>query len=91
MSNIMIYRDYPIINGYIQIPPNKEIDKSRVDAWVAFDTIIGSDIVGLSLGSGPNAGSKFGGQRFLRLLPLRTDETHLSRYGYDPQQVLVAP
>ena len=24
MANIYIYRDFPIINGFVQVPPNKE-------------------------------------------------------------------
>lgn len=65
MSGIQIFRALPIINGYVQILDNKPADKTAVKAEDF--AVPGAKIVSLSLGSGPNTGSKFGAQRFVRL------------------------
>lgn len=88
MSDIRIHRDFNIVRDFVQVPPNREVDKTRVSADRAMDTIQGSQALALSLGSGNCTGSKFGVQRLLRLPPLRPGETYLSRYGFDPQRDL---
>ena len=88
LSDISIYRDFAIINDYVQVPPNREVDKSRVSSSRAVNTIPTSRINYLSLGSGKCTGSKFGAQRFLRFPALQPGESYLEKYGYDPQQVL---
>ena len=91
LSEILIYRDFPVINGFVQVPPNFEQDKSRVSLDRALGTLPGSGEQNLSLGSGPNTGSKFGAQQFLRLQPLQPGESYLSKYGKDPQVELSYP
>lgn len=72
-SEIMIYRTWPIINGYVQVPNNKPSDKTRVTVDEALASIPGSDIGRLSLGSGKPTGSKCGQQEFLLLPPVAAD------------------
>lgn len=80
MSEIQIFRDLPIIAGYVQVPPNRDQEKTKTTDEVALDAIAGSAIVRLSLGSGKQTGSKFGAQEFLRL-PAITPQTW---YTSDP-------
>ena len=73
-EDILIHRDIPIKNGYVQIPPNNPLDNIRTDDETAVAAIPGSEIVELSLGSGRPTGSKHGQQRFLRLPGIRPNE-----------------
>jgi hypothetical protein len=66
-EDITIYRDFPIIDGFVQVPPNEETDKARVTEDEALTLISGSETTRLSIGSGKPRGSKCGQQEFLRL------------------------
>ncbi len=95
---IMIYRDFQIINDYVQIPPNNETDKNRVDVDTAVilmsQTTMGDPAlfgiqalhgeIQLSLGSGPCTGSKHGAQRTFRLPPVIVGQ----KYTTDPVTIL---
>lgn len=83
-QDITIYRDLPIINGFIGIPPNKPLDNIRVVGDTAPTLLAGSRVVGLSLGSGKTTGSKHGQQQFLRLPGIKPDEW----YTTDPVETL---
>lgn len=74
LQDITIHRDFPIIDGFVQIPPNDETDKTRVTESEALSSIIGSETTRLSLGSGKPRGAKNGQQEFLRLPGLRPNE-----------------
>lgn len=67
LETIRIFRDLNVINGFVQVPPNTELDKTRVTTEEALGAISGSEEVFLSLGSGPQTGSNFGQQSWLRL------------------------
>lgn len=73
-QDIRIHRDFPIINDYVQVPPNKETDKTRVTPTEAVTLIVGSEQVNLSLGSGRPRGSKQGQQGFIRLPGITPNE-----------------
>lgn len=75
-ETITIHRDFPIINGFVQVPPNKETDKTRVTTDEALTSISGSEVTRLSLGSGRPRGSKSGQQEFLRLPGLLPNASH---------------
>ena len=79
-SDTTIYRDYPIINGYVQVPHNLDQDKTRVNIADALAAIPGATLKFLSMGSGKCTGSKFGQQGFLRLPGLHPGES----YATDP-------
>lgn len=79
-ETITIYRDLPIINGYVQFPPNNESDKNRVLATTAQNAIAGSVINGLTVGSNSQRGGKCGRQEFLRLPGIHPD----TWYSSDP-------
>lgn len=72
-ETITIYRDLPIKNGYVQIPPNDPVNNSTmlsglVDAYFAEAGKVNSTkTIRLSLGSGRHTGSSYGQQEFLRL------------------------
>ena len=64
-EDIRIHRDYAIINGFVQIPPNKPLDKISTLENSIEATALG-ETTRLSLGSGKDTGSKFGSQAFVR-------------------------
>lgn len=72
-SEILIYRQLPIVNGYVQVPPNKPSDKCRVTVDEALSSIVDSNTVNLSIGSGKNTGSKHGSQEIFLLPPVAAD------------------
>lgn len=65
-ESIRIYHDWPVINGFAQVPSNLPKDKTRVSVAEALTYADGEEVY-LSLGSGRNTGSKFGAQSFIRL------------------------
>lgn len=80
MANIYIYRDFPIINGFVQVPPNKEgkiaypsnitvvkDDKARVTTAEAQAALTGESVTRLESGSGQQTGWNHGQQEWLRL------------------------
>ena len=71
-ETIRIYRDLPVINSYVQVPPNKESDKTRITREEATTLISGSAVVRLTGGSGPQNG-KYGQQEFVRLPGITPD------------------
>jgi len=73
LTDIRIYRSWPVINGFVQVPHNKPADKTRVTVDEALSLIPGSEAAQLSLGSGRATGSKHGQQEFLRLPPVNAD------------------
>lgn len=83
-EDIIIYRDLPIKNGYLQIPPNLPLDNIRLDDETAESSLSGSEVVELSLGSGRPTGAKHGRQRFLRLPGIHPNEWYIS----DPVRLL---
>lgn len=83
-ETITIFRDMPIINGYVQVPYNKETDKTRVTSDEATSAIAGSVINRLSCGTGKQTGSKTGVQEFFRLPGLAPNDSYI----IDPVTVL---
>ncbi len=79
-SSISIYRDLPIIRDFVQVPLNRDQEKTKTTSDAALDAIAGSEIVRLSLGSGSQTGMKCGQQEWLRL-PAITPSTW---YASDP-------
>jgi hypothetical protein len=80
-GEIIIYRDMPIIDGRVTIPPDYPI---RTIGYFDFP---GATIIKLSLGSGHQTGSKFGAQEFVRLVGITPSEW----YSSDPIQPLLTP
>jgi len=78
MSEILIYRSLPIVNGYVMIPPVLPEDKIRVSTVDALSLVVGSEVANLSIGSGEYTGSKFGAQSFLRLPGVAADSWYSS-------------
>lgn len=66
-SDIHVSRAFPIVAGFVQVPPNREGDKTRwsVDDFLA--AVPGSQVVRLPPLTGPNTGSKFGDQEFVEV------------------------
>lgn len=77
-ETIRVYRDLPIIAGFVQVPPCTEANKTSVTAEEAQNAIAGSAITRLSLGSGRMRGSKCGQQEFLRLPGIAPNEWYAS-------------
>ncbi len=67
MQTIEIFQQWPVINGFVRVPPAKETDKTRVTVNEALVSIAGSTEIELSAGSGYNTGGKQGSQHILRL------------------------
>lgn len=91
MSDIKIYRAYPIINGYVQMPLNRALVKSGYSGVQLYKTvddalaIPGTKEVQLSMGSGRNTGATFGAQAFLELPGIAVD----SWYSSDPADTIL--
>ncbi len=77
-SDIKIYRSWPVINGYVQVPHNKPSDKTRVTVDSALSNVIGSNVAQLSIGSGRATGSKHGAQELFLLPPVAINEWYSS-------------
>lgn len=85
LSSIMIYRSYPVINGFVQLPINRSMVKQGLSGkqhYKSIDLFLSSvpdsDSKSLSLGSGPCTGSKFGAQRFVTLPPVSVNQWYES-------------
>jgi hypothetical protein len=66
-ETITIYRDYQIINGYVQVPPNLVKDRTNTTVDEALSEITDSvEYFVTSVGSGPETGSGFGQSRTIR-------------------------
>lgn len=66
LSDVVISRDYPIVNGYVQAPNNRENSRNYMLVADALTAIPGSTVVSLSMGSGTNTGWKAGAQKIFR-------------------------
>ena len=62
MQDITIYRDFPVMDGYVQVPPTNQL----VPVDQALDTIAGSQDLVLDDGA-ETTGRGFGRQRIFRL------------------------
>lgn len=82
--SILINRDFPIINGFVQTPGNHENGRNYLAVEDALDLYPGSEIVTL-----PKTGYKSHTQRFLRLPALETGCCPV--LDPDPQVELAAP
>jgi hypothetical protein len=69
-STIYIHRSYPIKNGFVQVPPVLETDKTTLDVEAALAAYPGSAVKQLTNGSGNCTGAKFVSQQFLSLAPV---------------------
>lgn len=92
LSDIKIYRAYPVIAGYVQMPLNRGLVKSGKSGVQLYATVAevtsaipGSDSQVLSLGSGRNTGWKAGAQEFVMLPPVSAD----GWYSFDPADVVI--
>lgn len=92
MSDIKIYRAYPIINGFVQLPLNRSLVKSGQSGVQLYKTaddvltaITDAQEVNLLLGSGRNTGAKFGAQSYIELAGVAAD----SWYSSDPADTVV--
>jgi len=67
-ETITVYRDFPIINGYVQLPPNHEADKTAFTPDEVLLAVSGSERKRLAHpDTNPNTGRKFGSQEFIRV------------------------
>ena len=68
LETIQIYRDFPIINGYVQLQPNRESDKTRYSVDSVLAAVTDSEQKQLPHPStNPTTGSNFGAQAFVRV------------------------
>jgi len=65
-ESISIVRQFPVINGFVQLPPNRESDRAKYPISGVLSDVLGVGIDGSSEAFlspvGANTGSKFGGQ-----------------------------
>ncbi len=88
-ETILIHRDVPSIDGFLQVPPNKEKNKNKgVDPNTAelLSPPLGN-VVRLTGGSGRQRGSRYGVQEFFRLDGIRPDQWY-DTDGTDPMDSL---
>lgn len=82
--DILIYRDFPIVNGYVQISPNLENEKTLVDSESAvaeIEYIMSPDV---------NPEQSIGKQKWVRLPGIDPSEWHVNSSGdnIDPASLL---
>ena len=66
-ETITIYRDYQIVNGFVQLPPNLEKNRTTTTISTALSSIPDSvEYYLTSVGSGYETGSGFGQSRTIR-------------------------
>jgi len=76
-SDIQVYRDFPVVNGYVQVQPNWESDKTEWTVDEVLAAIPGSTYVQLPHpGTNLTTGSDFGAQAVVRV-PGQTFEINL--------------
>ena len=76
-DEIQVYRDFPVINGYVQVEPNRESDKTEWTVDEVLAAIPGSAYIQLPHpDTNPTTGSDFGAQGFVRV-PGQTFEINL--------------
>jgi|TARA_R110000765_G_scaffold2418_1_gene7374 hypothetical protein len=104
MGQIYIYRDFPIINGYVQVPPNREgkiaypsnttvvkDDKARVTTAEAQSALTGESVKRLESGSGQQTGWNHGQQEWLRLAGLlQVGASGYADHAVDPVTTLAS-
>ncbi len=66
-EDIKILRSFPVIDDFVQIAPNTEIEKTKVTLEAALALIPGSKVIRLSLGSGRRWGLKSGQDELFQL------------------------
>lgn len=81
MSEIKIFRQLPIVNGYVQVHNNLPSDKTRVSELETTDSsgayfISGANVK--SFGYAKETGSKHGRQRFYELPGVSADSWYAS-------------
>ena len=67
-ETITVYRDFPLINGYVQVPPNHEGEKTAYSPTAFLAAV--ADSVQTRLphpDTNPNTGRKFGSHEFIRV------------------------
>ncbi len=75
-ETIRIYRDIPAIDGFLQVPPNKDKNKNKgvdINLTPSLSPPLGT-IVRLTGGSGRQRGSRCGSQEFFRLFGITPNE-----------------
>jgi len=65
MNGITIYRDFPIIDSFVQLPPNREQDKNRYTIANVLSGIDGSFIH--KLGPTSRTSGRYGSQDMIRV------------------------
>ena len=96
LSEITISRDFPIIAGYVQVPPNTEnarngiTDKAALLSLASIPALAHAQLTSLSIGSGRPTGFQFGQQRFLRM-PGVPQGPYTGPLYPDPAAVLGSP
>lgn len=84
-ETIRIHRDIPSIDGFLQVPPNKEKNKNKgqqIETALNLSPPLGT-IVRLTGGSGRQRGSRYGAQEFFRLYGIAPNEWY-DGDGADP-------
>jgi len=66
-ETIKVYRQFPIINGFVQLPNNREADKTKHSVETVLSAVSGAALVRLNPDTMPNTGSKFGTQEFIEI------------------------
>ena len=87
-QDILIFRQLPIIDGYVQTPPNLEANKNAITALAALTAIPTATVARLSQGTGYQTGRSFGQQAFLQLPGLYPGQSYTDLLGEDPIALL---
>lgn len=67
-ETIQVSRDYPIVNGFVMVPPNHEGEKTTYTPTEFLAAVANSVQMRLSQpNTNPNTGRGFGSQEFIRV------------------------
>jgi hypothetical protein len=66
-EDITIYRDFPIVNGYAQVAPNREAEKTKHTPTELLAVVTGVLTRLSQPNTNPTTGRKFGSQEFVRV------------------------
>lgn len=66
-ETITVHRDFPIINDYVQVQPNREGEKTTHMVTAFLAAVANSVTTRLPPHTNRNTGRKFGGQEFIRV------------------------
>lgn len=87
-ESITIFRDFPVIRGSVQLPPNREQDKTKFSVAGVIAAVPTAELMWLNPSGRATTGSRFGTQQFVRIPSTYTADECCSAIGSSGEDVL---